>query len=807
MSHSTGPIYEISSNVPTETVDDFSVVSQDDPNRPAFYVSGDLYTQLATTRETDFNFNVFDFFMPVGGGAPAHVHTFDDEVWYIAEGEVQYNLGNQGTDSIVVPEGGVVFGPVDKTHGFLNLDSTASISGITPGARAISTTMPGLLDLFFSAAGTEVADRNIPVPGSDQSTEEGFIDPESAFKLGARTNSIIGFVDLGLDDYQPPEEALDYVIVIPEDAEPEIVERAVELSELDDFSIWTTGNHPELPQRPTFTGAFEIEYTSLVDLEETENVFSYNQFSLESQDPETFDFFHQASLSGTQVVEPTESEATGVATVELNSQGEVDYSLTLSGLDLGEWTQAGIFQTPNNENDDVTAIHLHQGEPGINGPHAFNILDVNQQHENDLSITSNEDGSVTLSGTWNQSEQEIPTNLVNFLDKSSIPGTQSDFYFQIHTQENPDGEIRGQLATTVNADLFPEPVISENHQYFYVTEGQLSVKIEDQVEVANENTFVYVAPGNEYSIANFAEEAVKSLAVSIVDQEPPFPAGEDSFESPLKSQEGVFPDQVQFLNDRTNFGGRRLNYKSIGRRRIYGSRGNDELFAIQKDRLFGEEGNDFLDASRGNGKNRLYGGAGHDEILVNVEDRAFGNSGNDLIDASVGKVQSILKKSGYNFLDGGNGDDILIAGSKDQLVGGEGDDILYIRRGGDNLLAGGIGADRFMIANGQLPDASKVDYPEDINEFLPDGFAFPELVDTKNKIVDFELGVDKIQISGLENIASSFEDLELLPAFGDLGSTSIIATFSENSVEKEISLVDVSGVIFTELSAEDFIFT
>ena len=47
----------------TNTVD-FIVAPQDDPQRPAVYASGDLYTMLATSPETDFAFNAFDFFAP-----------------------------------------------------------------------------------------------------------------------------------------------------------------------------------------------------------------------------------------------------------------------------------------------------------------------------------------------------------------------------------------------------------------------------------------------------------------------------------------------------------------------------------------------------------------------------------------------------------------------------------------------------------------------------------------------------------------------------------------------------------------------
>ncbi len=798
MSHSTGPIIELPSTIPTEAVEDFLIVRQDDPTRPATYVSGDLYTQLATTRETDFNFNVFDFFMPVGGGAPAHVHSFDDEIWYVADGDVQYNLGNSGTDSLVVPEGGIVFGPIDKTHGFLNLNSTTSISGVTPGARAISMTTPGLLDLFFLAGGTQVeaGDRDEPVPDPDDSTDQGFIDIAATIKFGVRTDSLISFIGPGLEEYQPPADALDYVIVLPEDAKGKVVKEALDLTKLDGFSIWTTGDHARLPQRPTFTGKFGIEYTSLVNREESGNKFRYNEFSLAPQPPENFDTFIQANSTGSQVVKPTNSQAKGTATLKLNSKGEIDYSLTVTGLDFGELAYGGTLQTPN-DGDDVTGIHIHAGERGINGPHTFSLLDPHHQDENDLSIKLNQDGSSTLSGTWNQDENEIPASLENFFN-DGVPGEESDFYFQVHTKENPSGEIRGQIASTTTANNFPDSVKAYNHKFFYVNEGHLSVKIGEEVRVVREDTFAYIAPGNEYSIANFGDETVESLAVTVFDREPPFPAANQLFPSPLNPQTGRVPSEVIFLGDGADFFDNSSDQGHWGPYRVYGGGANDELFATRADRLFGEKGNDLLDASLGRGGNRLYGGKGSDEILVNFEDRAFGGKGADLLDASFGNSHNLLK--------GDDGGDILLAGSQDQLVGGKGDDSLYIREGGSNLLYGGSGADQFKIANGSLPDTVGVEYPEEITSSLPAGIVLPDLVDTRNTIMDFKLGVDKIHILGLEDIASSFGDLELLPAFGDLGSTSIIADFKENGIEKEISLANVSNVIFTELSANDFVF-
>lgn len=676
MSHPTGPVVSISSNTTLEVVDDYLVAPQDDPTRPAVYASGDFYTFLATSRETDFAFNFFDFFLPVGGGPPAHYHPYEHETWFVNAGEIQFNLGNQGTNSLVVPEGTLVFGPRIRTHGYNNIDSTASISGVTPGARTLSMTTPGALDLFFDAVATRVIDNNEPIPFATVPTDQEFIN------LGVFAQRTGGGIAFPTADYQPPAGTLDYVMVLPKDAEADVVEGALALAELDNFNVWTTGEQAGLPQRPTFTGAFGIEYTSLLTLEETRNESSYNQFSLAPQSTHTF---VQANLNSNQVLGDTESLATGVARVEINGEGDdIDYSLTVTGLDFGELVECGTPQTPDNELDDVTGLHIHSGERGSTGPHAFSIFDPKHQDENDLSITINSDGSTTISGTWNQSEMEIPTALSDFIYHSHLPGQESDFYFQVHTEGNPKGEIRGQIARTT--DDFPEPVESVNHELFYVNEGQLSIKIGDEVRLAGPDTFVYVAPGNKYSIGNFAEQTVESLAITAID-----------------------PETEQVTVDTT----------------------------------------------------------------------------------------------GYNLVYGSEGNDLLLAGSKEQLIGGEGDDTLEIVTGGDNLLYGGSGADQFWIVNGRLPDTVPETRQLTVLPSPLPPIPVPSLEDTRNIIMDFELGIDQIQIRGISNI-SSFGDLTLLPAFGDIRSTSILATV--DGTNAQISLANVSGIQFNQFSASDFVF-
>ncbi len=592
-------ISKIIGSTPTEIVDDFLLVPQEAPIRPAFYVADNLYTILATTKETGGDFNAYDFFVTVEGGPPPHYHRFEDEVWYITDGELLFNLDDQANQVISIPEGGVVFGPKDEVHQFRNIDSTAAISGINPGSRAFAITVPGALELMFEAASIRAVDRNELIPTAGENP----LDVEAVAKFGARIDAPVVFTGLGANPgYEAPENTLEYVVVLPEDANAEVAKEALALSKDDKFSVWTTGEHEGLPSRPTFTGEFGLEYVSLLTFEETGNKFSYAQFTLESQTSET-----------------------------------------------------------NEEN-------------------------------------------------------------------------------------------------------FLAPVVSQDHKIIFVNEGQLSVKIGDDIRVAEEDTFVYIAPNEEYSIANSGDEEVEAIASTVINSESLeslFPDENELFPSPLNSQDNLSTNNIISLSDRADF------FDS-------GSTQDSEGF------------------------HRIYGDTGSDEILLNTEDRAFGEDGDDLLDASLG--------NGHNLLDGGNGNDILIAGSRDQLNGRNGEDILNIYQGSDNLRYGGPGRDQFRIVNGRLPDAVEVQYPDYINDVIPPGVKLPELEDTRNTIRDFELGEDKIHILGVEEIASSFEDLELLPAFGDLGSTSIIATFTENGTEKEISLANVSGVIFNELSPNDFVF-
>jgi mannose-6-phosphate isomerase-like protein (cupin superfamily) len=593
------PIYKSASSLDGEIVEDYLISSRDDPERPAVYASGDIYTFLATSSETDLSFNFFDFFVPVLNGPPPHVHPGENETWYVTDGKLQFNLGDEGKNSLVVPEESVIFGPQDRIHGFRNLDSTASISGLTPGARALSFTNPGNLDLFFDAISPRVIDENQAIPAFEP-TDEDF---QRIREYSIRTGAGITFPDA---NYTPPDNTPDYVLVLPEDATEEEAQDALALSKLDGFQVWTTGEQSGIAQRATFVGDFGLEYTSLLTLEETRNEFSYDQFSLASQTAET-------------------------------------------------------------------TASAHQPE-------------------------------------------------------------------ETHTEDHSEGAIHDHIEIT--APDFTESIVSEDYKAFYVTEGTLSLQINGEAKLVEANTLAYVAPGNEYSIANLGTEPVESLAMTI----PVQPEPERTILSPLASLADVSYQNV-FLGDEADI----FAPPDESDREVHGQNGNDQLSASQGDRLLGEEGDDLLNASSNGSQNLLDGGLGNDELL---------------------------------------------GGKDSELVGREGDDILRIGNGGNNLLYGNGGADQFWLANNTVPDTV-------IEDRQLTDLGLPVLTDTKNTIVDFESGVDRIGISGLPGV-SSFEDLKLLPAFGDIRSTSIVAEVE--GVEGEISLGNVVDVYFNELSAEDFVF-
>lgn len=136
------------------------------------------------------------------------------------------------------------------------------------------------------------------------------------------------------------------------------------------------------------------------------------------------------------------------------------------------------------------------------------------------------------------------TSLSNLAETEDDLGTKLSYDQFSLAPQSTNPIIEDDLNGSQISEDFPDPIVSEDYKAFYVREGTLSFKINDEVKTAEPDTFVYVAPGNEYSIANFGTEPVESLAMTI----PVQPEPERTILSPLESQADTVYQSV-FLGD------------------------------------------------------------------------------------------------------------------------------------------------------------------------------------------------------------------------------------------------------------------
>jgi quercetin dioxygenase-like cupin family protein len=81
-------------------------------------VLGETITVKIGSEQTDGRYAVIEEVSPVGGGPPLHVHRHEDEVFYVLEGEVEFQLGDQ---RFRAKGGSAAFLPRDIPHTFRNV--------------------------------------------------------------------------------------------------------------------------------------------------------------------------------------------------------------------------------------------------------------------------------------------------------------------------------------------------------------------------------------------------------------------------------------------------------------------------------------------------------------------------------------------------------------------------------------------------------------------------------------------------------------------------------------------------------------
>ena len=120
---------------------------------PAVWGPGDLYSLLATGKETNNSFFQFEAIVPEGGGPPPHVHSREDESFYIVSGSLEILLGDKAYQA---KRGDFVYIPRGTIHRFKNVGRDAAVQ--------LVTFVPAGMERFFQEVFPEVKDRNAAPP-------------------------------------------------------------------------------------------------------------------------------------------------------------------------------------------------------------------------------------------------------------------------------------------------------------------------------------------------------------------------------------------------------------------------------------------------------------------------------------------------------------------------------------------------------------------------------------------------------------------------------------------------------------------
>jgi quercetin dioxygenase-like cupin family protein len=102
-------------------------------------VVGDVYRFLATGEDTNSKYAQWEAIVPPGGGPPPHVHSREEEGFYVLEGEITLTIGDK---CLVASAGMFANMPVGTPHSFKNESSK-------PAKMLISIAPAGLEKMFF----------------------------------------------------------------------------------------------------------------------------------------------------------------------------------------------------------------------------------------------------------------------------------------------------------------------------------------------------------------------------------------------------------------------------------------------------------------------------------------------------------------------------------------------------------------------------------------------------------------------------------------------------------------------------------
>jgi hypothetical protein len=125
----------------------------------------------------------------------------------------------------------------------------------------------------------------------------------------------------------------------------------------------------------------------------------------------------KAKLKGDNEVPPVSAIAEGKVKLKVK-ESNIKFKLNITGI------------------SDATAAHIHQGKSGQNGEPVVDLLAIGYKAKTQNGVYIN--GSIVDSSLIGPMKGMTISDLVSSMNDGNN-------YVNVHTQENPDGEIRGQL--------------------------------------------------------------------------------------------------------------------------------------------------------------------------------------------------------------------------------------------------------------------------------------------------------------------------------------------------------------------------
>ena len=122
-------------------------ITNSPPQGRTIAVVGDVYRFLATGEDTNCRYALIEALVGPGGGPPPHVHSREEEGFYILEGEITFTINGE---RVVATAGMFANMPVGTPHSFKNESNKP--------AKMLVSVAPAGLEKMFMEIGVPLAE-------------------------------------------------------------------------------------------------------------------------------------------------------------------------------------------------------------------------------------------------------------------------------------------------------------------------------------------------------------------------------------------------------------------------------------------------------------------------------------------------------------------------------------------------------------------------------------------------------------------------------------------------------------------------